>query len=75
MIEQADRSEIAPNPAAIRQRTIETERSPPLSVTLNGRPKGRIAAEINVKVMASAVMVWVTSMNRGSVRPPETQPL
>ena len=58
----------------MRQRTVETERSPPLSVTLNGRPNGRIAAETSVRVIARAVMMWVTSMNNGSVRRPEIQP-
>jgi hypothetical protein len=36
-VRRAESPKIAPKPAAMFQRTCEDERSPPLSVTLNGR--------------------------------------
>ena len=71
----ADSSAMPPKVAAILVRNVDNERSPPLSVTLNGRPKGRIIAEISDIVTAGAVSAWVTSMKSGSVRWFETQPL
>lgn len=50
-------------------RTVD--RSPPFSVTLNGRPKGLRTAWQSAIVIGSAVIACVTSVKSGSVRPAE----
>jgi len=49
------------------------ERSPPLSVILNGRPNGLTTALRSVAVIANAVTAWVASIKKGSVRDLEIQ--
>src|ERR1700686_639532 len=69
----AELSEIKPKTAASFQCTRGEERSPPLSVTLNGRPNGLTTALRSVAEIAKAVTAWVASMKRGSVRDLEIQ--
>jgi len=71
----AELSEINPKTEASFQCTRGTERSPPLSVTLNGRPNGLTIALRSVAEIANAVTAWVASMKKGSVRDLETQPI
>src|SRR5690242_16210592 len=66
---------ISPKVSASLPCTRGIERSPPLSVTLNGRPNGLMQALSNVAVTAKQVMAWVASMNKGSVRDREIQPI
>ena len=69
----AELSEIKPKTEASFQCTRGWERSPPLSVTLNGRPNGLTMALRSVAVIAKAVTAWVASIKRGSVRDLEIQ--
>src|SRR6202051_307485 len=69
----AELSEIKPNTEASFQCTRGAERSPPLSVILNGRPNGLTAALRSVAEIAKAVPAWVASMKKGSVRDLEIQ--
>src|ERR1700681_110269 len=69
----AELSEIRPNTDASFQCVRGAERSPPLSVTLNGRPHGLTTALRSVAVTAKAVMAWVASIKNGSVRDLEIQ--
>src|ERR1700676_1761142 len=69
----AELSEIKPNTDASFQCVRGAERSPPLSVILNGRPNGLTTALSNVAVIAKAVTAWVASMKKGSVRDREIQ--
>jgi len=70
---KAELSEIKPNTDASFQCVREAERSPPLSVILNGRPNGLTTALRSVAVTAKAVTAWVASIKNGSVRDLETQ--
>src|SRR3984893_3042053 len=69
----AELSEIRPKTDASFQCTRDAERSPPLSVILNGRPNGLTTALRSVAVIAKAVTAWVASMKKGSVRDLEIQ--
>src|SRR5260370_42584056 len=69
----AELSEIRPKTDASFQCTRAAERSPPLSVILNGRPNGLTAALRSVAEIAKAVTAWVASMKKGSVRDREIQ--
>src|SRR6202165_69618 len=69
----AELSEIKPKTDASFQCTRGAERSPPLSVILNGRPNGLTTALRSVAVMANAVTCWVASIKKGSVRDLEIQ--
>ncbi len=55
--------------------TTSFERSSPLLVTLNGRPKGLSTALANVALTASAATICVTSVKIGIAREPVTQML
>ena len=69
----AELSEIKPKTDASFQCVRGAERSPPLSVILNGRPNGLTRALRSVAVIAKAVTAWVASMKNGSVRDLEIQ--
>src|SRR5882757_3377934 len=69
----AELSEIKPKTEASFQCTRGAERSPPLSVILNGRPNGLMTALRSVAEIAKAVTAWVASINNGSVRDLEIQ--
>src|SRR3981081_3714905 len=64
----AELSEIKPKTDASFQCTRGAERSPPLSVILNGRPNGLTTALRSVAVIANAVTAWVASIKKGSGR-------
>src|ERR1700694_959768 len=68
----AELSEIKPNTDASFQCVRGAERSPPLSVILNGRPNGLTTALRSVAVIANAVTCWVASIKRGTVGALET---
>src|ERR1700730_4898014 len=70
---KAELSEIKPNTDASFQCVRGAERSPPLSVILNGRPNGLTTALRSVAVTAKAVTAWVASIKNGSVRDLEIQ--
>src|ERR1700730_9383789 len=70
---KAELSEIKPNTDASFQCVRGAERSPPLSVILNGRPHGFTHATRTVAVTAKAVTAWVASIKNGSVRDLEIQ--
>src|SRR5258705_5681031 len=69
----AELSEIKPKTEASFQCTRGVERSPPLSVILNGRPNGLMTALSSVAEIAKAVTAWVASINNGSMRDLEIQ--
>src|SRR5438132_1209152 len=69
----AELSEIKPKTKASFQCTLGAERSPPLSVILNGRPNGLTTALRSVAEIAKAVTAWVASINSGRVRDLEIQ--
>src|ERR1700736_5764479 len=69
----AELSEIRPKTDASFKCTRGAERSPPLSVILNGRPNGLTIALRSVAEIANAVTEWVASMKKGSVRDLEIQ--
>src|ERR1700738_2491491 len=69
----AELSEIRPKTDASFQCTRGAERSPPLSVILNGRPNGLTTALKSVAEIAKAVTAWVASIKKGSVRDLEIQ--
>src|SRR3981189_3756544 len=71
----AELREINPKTEASFQCTRGPERSPPLSVTLNGRPNGLTIAVRSGAGIANAVTAWVASMKKGSVRDLEIQPI
>src|ERR1700682_6544898 len=73
MMLAAELSEIKPKTDASFQCTRGAERSPPLSVILNGRPNGLTTALRSVAVIANAVTAWVASIKKGSVRDLEIQ--
>src|ERR1700736_5541773 len=69
----AELSEIRPKTDASFQCTRGAERSPPLSVILNGRPNGLTTALSSMAKIAQAVTAWVAPIKRGSVRDLEIQ--
>src|SRR5258708_27529463 len=73
MMLAAELSEIKPKTNASFQCTRGAERSPPLSVILNGRPKGLTTALRSVAEIAKAVTASVAFLKKGSVRDLEIQ--
>src|SRR6266576_6818127 len=73
MMLAAELSEIKPKTDASFQCTRGAERSPPLSVILNGRPNGLTTALRSVAEIAKAATAWVASIKNGSVRDLEIQ--
>ena len=71
----AELAAMSPKSVASLAWTRGRERSPPLSVTLKGRPNGRISALSKVAVTAKQVTACVASMNSGKVRAREIQPI
>src|SRR6202049_4333646 len=69
----AELSEMRPKTDASFQCTRGAERSPPLSVILNGRPNGLTTALRSVAEIAKAVTAWVASIKRGSGREHENR--
>ncbi|MNE88040.1 hypothetical protein D3C80_1853010 [compost metagenome] len=48
-------------------------RSPPLAVTLNGCPFGRISPTTAARVIGIAPSNWLTSLTIGTISPEETK--
>ena len=71
----AELAAINPKVAASFRCTRGAERSPPLSVILNGLPNGLTMALRRVAETAKQVTAWVASMNSGRVREREIQPM